>query len=467
MQELSIMSFYHILPSDSAKDRFPNNKAAQFSIPIDGAQHLEGQWEVAVAQLSFSNCLYTFDNESISIGEPRTKAYQCDSGCRIQLPSWTKTDRQSAHNFVINFLNQSLDNIMKLTPTDGLNFKVTIEKGWVVCFSKILAYELGYFINALTNYDNADTNHKTRKNEWEYEKNQLYVDVLPLNGETLLKTIVLKPKNADMTVDSLAKKFNYLLQWDGKKIAKMKVAKSGHIIIEKLFYDDLVLVVSEDFHKFLNHFSAALHERYDMRWWRHDYTNQFSKEWSVSLYKKNTNAVGGHSFKRKTLKNRIMKSSLEVVNYLNNMVNDSRIDFRYTNDILSLAVAGENIEVRLDDTLRDILGFDQNKFESGKTVHAKDKISLTRRINYFAIYSNITADVHVGNVKAPLLTMFPFNPKDCSILSERRFKKFHYVNLKTNYIAQIDISIYDDAGALIPFHRDAITSITLHFRRKS
>ena len=87
--------------------------------------------------------------------------------------------------------------------------------------------------------------------------------------------------------------------------------------------------------------------------------------------------------------------------------------------------------------------------------------------NYFAIYSNITADVYVGNVKAPLLTMFPFNPKECSILSERRFKKFHYVDLKTNYIAQIDISIYDDAGTLIPFHKDAITSITLHFRRKS
>ena len=67
MQELSIMSFYHILPSDSAKDRFPNNKAAQFSIPIDGAQHLEGHWEVAVAQLSFSNCLYTFDNETITM----------------------------------------------------------------------------------------------------------------------------------------------------------------------------------------------------------------------------------------------------------------------------------------------------------------------------------------------------------------------------------------------------------------
>ena len=100
-----------------------------------------------------------------------------------------------------------------------------------------------------------------------------------------------------------------------------------------------------------------------------------------------------------------MKSSLEVVNYLNNMVNDSRIDFRYMNDILSLAVGGENIVLQLDDTLRDILGFNQNKFESGKDVRAKDKISLTRRINYFAIYSNITANVRVGNVEAPLLAM--------------------------------------------------------------
>lgn len=461
------MSFYHILPSDSAKDRFPNNKAAQFSIPIDGAQHLDGQWEVAVAQLSYSNCLYTFDNETISIGEPRTKAYQCDTGCRIHLPPWTNKDRQTAHNFVINFLNESLNHIMKLTPTTGLNYKAAVEKDWVVCFSQKLAYEMGNVINAKTSYDSADSNHHTMTGEWEYAKNQFYVDVLPLNDKTLVKTIMLKTKNVDMTVDRLANRFNYLLQWKGKKVAKLVVAKSGHIIIEKLIDDDLVLVVSKDFHDFLNHFSAAVHGKYNMRYFRYDHSNQFSKEWSVSLYKKNTEGVGGHSFKRKVLKNHIMKSTREVVNYLNDTVNDSRILFRYKNDFLSLGVEGKDIVVRLDDTLRDILGFDQNKFESGKVVRAKDKISLSRRINYFAIYSNITANVRVGNVEAPLLTMFPFNPKDCSILSERRFKKFHYVDLKTNYIAQIDISMYDDAGALIPFHKDAITSVTLHFRRKS
>ena len=78
----------------------------------------------------------------------------------------------------------------------------------------------------------------------------------------------------------------------------------------------------------------------------------------------------------------------------------------------------------------------------------------------------MTVNVRVGDIEAQLLTMIPFNPKDCSILSERYFKKLHYVDIKSNYIPQIDISIYDDAGALVPFHKDAITTITLHFRRK-
>ena len=73
----------------------------------------------------------------------------------------------------------------------------------------------------------------------------------------------------------------------------------------------------------------------------------------------------------------------------------------------------------------------------------------------------------VGDVEAPLLAMIPYQPKSCSILSEHTFKKVHYTKLKSNYIPQIDIAIYDDAGALIPFHKDAVTSITLHFRMKS
>ena len=469
------MSFYHILPSNTAKDRFPRNKAAQYSIPIDDVQQLDGQWEVAIAQLAYSNCLYTFDHETISIEEPRTRAYQCDMGCRIPIPSWKNNKRESAHKFIIDFLNESLKNIMTLTPTNNLRYDSQVKEGWVVCFSSSLASEMGNFSSdeksnfnaAMTSYDKGKGNSQTMSGNLNYVKDKFYVDVIPLNEKTLVKTIVIKRKNADMTVDVLVQKFNYHLQLNGKKVAKMTVTDSGHIIIHKLRDDNLVLVLSKDFHKSLNHFTAAVHEKYKLMHYRHDFTNQFFNEWSVSLYRKNTEGVVGRLFKRKVLENRILKSTDEIVSYLNETVDDSRIHFKAREDIVTLSVGGKDIIVEMDNTLKDILAFDQNRFTSGNDVHAKDKTSTTRRINFFAVYSNITANVRVGNVEAPLLTMFPFNPRDCSILSERHFKKFHYIDLKSNYIPQIDISIYDDAGALVPFHQDAITSITLHFRRKS
>lgn len=171
------------------------------------------------------------------------------------------------------------------------------------------------------------------------------------------------------------------------------------------------------------------------------------------------------SLTTKVLMPYIIRTVEDAVDYLNKVIDDQRIRFTATENILSVNVSGKGLVLTMDDILRDILGFDQNIFKSGNT-KASAKVSLSRRINYFQIYSNIGVDVRVGDTEVPLLTMIPFNPKDCSVLSERNLKKLHYINLKSNYIPQIDISVYDDAGALVPFHKDAITSLTLHFRRK-
>lgn len=461
-------SIIHILPSDAAKERFPNNHAAQFSIPIDDGQQLTGQWEVAMVQLSHSNCLYTFNGETIDIGEPRTKAYQCDTGCRIHIPRWRTKDRASTVKFMVDFLNKACKKILKLTATteDYIHLKREVTPGWIVCLSNQLRRESGAIGNALTSYDNYDTNYHARKAPFKYKKGDFYVDLVPTNDKTLVKTIVLKVKNSDMTIDTLMDIFNNRLQVNGEKVAKLSRTPSGHIIIDKLKDDDLVLVCSKAFHQFLAHRSAAVHGRYDSRFVAHNYSGQFDKEWSVTLYRKNTDPVGGHSFKSKVLAPRSMTSVDEAVRYLNEVVDDSRIHFQVQENLLLLSVGGRQMALQMDNTLRDILGFDQNRFLSGQTVKATAPLSLTRRINYFQIYSNIGINVRVGNTEAPLLTILPYNPQQCSILSERHFKTLYYVDLKSNYIPQIDISIYDDAGVLVPFHKDAVTTITLHFRTK-
>ena len=75
------MSFYHILLSNVATNRFASNRAAIFSTPIDNIQQLNGEWEVGVTQLVYSNCVYTFDHEVMTINMRRTAAYQFPFSC--------------------------------------------------------------------------------------------------------------------------------------------------------------------------------------------------------------------------------------------------------------------------------------------------------------------------------------------------------------------------------------------------
>ena len=184
------MSFYHILPSNTAKDRFPRNNASQYSIPIDDVQQLEGEWEVAVAQLTYSNCLYMFDHETIDIGEPMNFAYQCETGCRIHIPSWNGSDRETVVRFIQNFLNKACKNIMTLKPNvkNYRSFERSVKDGWIVCFSDDLRHDLGLFASAYTAYDMHRWNYYTQKPEpMIYKKGLYYVDIVPVNDKTLLK----------------------------------------------------------------------------------------------------------------------------------------------------------------------------------------------------------------------------------------------------------------------------------------
>ena len=127
----------------------------------------------------------------------------------------------------------------------------------------------------------------------------------------------------------------------------------------------------------------------------------------------------------------------------------------------------DGVKLRLSNDVRDILAFDQNVFAHKGEYIASGVISLTRRINYMYIYSNIGELVRIGDTEAPLLAVLVYNPKLCQMMSEVVFKNPTYVRVKQHVVNLIEIGIYDETGQVVPFHRDAITSIQLHFRRQS
>ena len=63
------MDFYHILPSHSASSSYPNNNASSYTIPIQPPYILDEKWEVALMNVTHSNCINTFANETVTVYE--------------------------------------------------------------------------------------------------------------------------------------------------------------------------------------------------------------------------------------------------------------------------------------------------------------------------------------------------------------------------------------------------------------
>ena len=132
-----------------------------------------------------------------------------------------------------------------------------------------------------------------------------------------------------------------------------------------------------------------------------------------------------------------------------------------------LTVKAPHYVVQMTKSLASILGFDPFKtLYSEGTYIARDSPILNRQITALYVYTNIVSPVYVGDVKAPLLLTCPFKKKGShENVHQIEFLNPTYTPLNRNVINQIDIGIYDDAGALIPFIHGK-TKLSLHFRNR-
>ena len=159
----------------------------------------------------------------------------------------------------------------------------------------------------------------------------------------------------------------------------------------------------------------------------------------------------------------------QVCAYITRRIGHRDIEFTYDAHTkrAHLQLKADGLHLQLSTDLCDVLAFDRALFTKKGKYTASGELSLTRRIHYFYIYSNIGELVRVGDTEAPLLAVTAFNSKNQfgEDLHERTFRHPYYVRVKQDTITLIEIAIYDGAGQLVPFHSDAKTTVRLHFRR--
>ena len=85
-QHFSNMSFYHILPSNTSPQYFPNNNASRFSTPVEASYHQPGKWEVALMNMKHSLCINTFDNDIITVKNMTSTDESCDELRKAKKP---------------------------------------------------------------------------------------------------------------------------------------------------------------------------------------------------------------------------------------------------------------------------------------------------------------------------------------------------------------------------------------------
>ena len=455
------MSFHHILASNVTPKSFPQNHASAFSTPIYNPYDLKGQWEVAVTNLSHSNCVYTFNKEAYQIIDSNfTPALLSNLSNHIKInisfPSKALSPKDR-----ISHMQQSVDNhdllkhVLRLKNMADKYLQWDIIKpDFMVVLSRDLQVAFQLYSQVITPEDAWPINYHVLTEMLKVKDAHIIV----IRKAVFTEKIILKEANREMNLNDLLTTFNEKLA----HIAKLTFS-GDKIYLKKLYNDNTVVLPSKALSRMFGFRQAGALYPDESHFSGYTWPETFEKPWYIRLYRlkpdDSTSVIDTFHLARKQFTTRD-----EACTYLNQL--DSRVSFSCdAQHFVTMNIKKASVSVRFDNDLRDILAFSRNEYRGKGQVIASDVFSLIRRIHYLYVYSNIGALVRVGDTQAPLLAVLPFNAKKCEPHRERAFKNPMYIPVARDHISQIDIEIRDDAGQLVPFRHDALTSLRLHFRK--
>ena len=466
--EFNTMSFYHVLPSNTSPSYFPKNNASEFSTPSVKPYTLKGKWEVALMNMTYSNCIYTFDNDVIVVEENcsvETRLSEARKPIKVMLSLPTSKKPLEAAEQVSKEIQLKFKNLLDLKLTSDKEYcswHVTNDNYFIIVSRSVKDLFI-LFSDVITPWDSLPSNYFSIQEQHmplPTKAEDMFIILVPLTYNR--KDILLKEANEVISAETLLNRFNTRVP---KDIASLTF-NSNHYCVYKQA-DQHALLYSKDLLKVFSHRQGGLYDKGNQQFWGYDFSRGFKTPWYVSIYKLDViESESSNLTKAIILDRQQIRQHCDVISYLNAKIDDKRIIFSCNEaNYLQLKITDKTLSVHFDDTLRDIFAFDKNDYTGQGEFSASDVFSLTRRIQFLYVYSNVGDMVRIGDTEAPILAVLPLaNSSPCRLI-ERVFKSPIYVNVPREHISQIDIGIYDGAGKTIPFLHDSVTTLRLHFRQ--
>ena len=464
------MNFYHILPSNTSSETFPKNHASSFSTPIENPYILNGKWEVALINLQHSNCVYTFDNDKVTVLRKAASLSETNRPVYYKLSPQKLDDRRIILSKLRDEINAKFQGMIefKITDENASQIKIRVlNENFFIHISHRLRIALS-ISDIITKYDS-----RPGFSEKIDEKIQIHDDdfIAIVPTSSLLARFIIKKQNEEITIQDLARRFNAMVKMNGQQLSSLSVEDKD--LIYKKLNSDYILLFNQPLHHATGQDWAGFCTIPYQRVSQNNLSKHFHDVLYVDVYTSNTQRYIEYlKFTNVTynltLERNLLNTIDDVLGYLNERFKTYKVSFSCNEKKqMVMDIRDEHIEIEFTNDLRDIFAFDKNSYKGKGVFTATGSFSLTRRIQYLYVYSNVSDTIHIGNTQAPLLAVIPFNKKDCKYVTERTFKIPMYVTVIREHISQIDVGIYDDAGKLIPFHEDAITTLRLHFRQVS
>ncbi len=447
------MSFYHVLPSNAAPQTFPNNHASSFSIPLDNPYNLSGQWEVAMMNMSYTGCVNTFHHDTF------TMSYKPDLKTRLlKTPapvSWSIPPKKTLADMLL-VINESLKGVLRLNMLNEHHCQWNlVASNLFVVLSRSIAEAVKLEQDVLTPWDKNVSNWFPFTSTTPMPKDAS-ITFVPLNYNH--DSIEVKAANETLTPKQLVSRFN-------ARIANASLMEKSDSL--RVSVKEHVILFTTPLRRFLAYHQSGVHVKPPSHFYAPNVYMSMKEPWTVDVYA--LNRIEPHTSRLHetvTLPPISFQRRQDAVTFLNTHVLPN---IKFTIDkqhYLQVAIDDANVSLTLSDTLRDIFAFDKNTITGVETYRATGVFSLTRRIHYLYVYSSVTDYVRIGNTEAPLLAVIPFSvSSSCDILKEETFKNPMYIPVRHNSVSQVDIEIHDDAGALVPFVAEAVTSLRLHYRQ--